>query len=504
MVVKPSPASAVPTSFPRTPRVQWLILLAFALQACSGSHQLSHYASEKGSGIFTRDAELARKIDELLPDTLFPPSNIALVIGSLRDGQVIYERNADMLFTPASNQKLFTSAAALTILGPLSRLETRVAVDSLKQTIYLEGGGDPILTTSDLEDLATTVVLHLPFRENWKVVGDPSRFDSVYWGRGWMWDDASDPSGMGVSALTVNSNTIDLHIEAGDSVGAAPRVFTVPTTDFVRILNRATVVDSVVHPLEVMRHLQHPSNQISVQGEIARRAHRTETVAVWEPDFYAANLFAGALQKMGVHVSEITLDTVPRNVQETAVVSHRLDSVITFMNKVSDNLSAECILKTLGAAESGAQGTWNDGTHAVRMFLQSIQLDTAGLVIADGSGLSRYNLTTSRAIFRLLKAMHEKPTLWPVFAASLPIAGKDGTLEDRMMGTIAESRVHAKTGSMSGVSSLSGFVETRDSQLLGFSMMMENFAGPTRAFRAVQDSIASFLVSYHAPLAPMP
>ncbi len=469
------------------------LVISMFLAGCTATRSLTPYVSEKGGKILTKNVEFARRLDEIVPDSLFPPSNFSLLVGTLDDRSILYERNADMLFTPASNQKLFTSATALALLGPAYRFETFAALDTLRGTIYLHGGGDPILSLADLDGLADTVALYVGGARTWNVVGDASRFDSLYWGEGWMWDDAVDPSGMGVSALTVNANTIDVHIMAGDSIGSPTLTSTAPSTSYVRILNRSIVVDSVVHPLHVSRPLQHPSNTILISGEVRRGAHRTETVAVWEPERFATTLFAEELALKGVHTGDILIDTVPASAFPVARVGHTLDTILTYMNKVSDNLSAECLLKTLGMPASGTDGNWDDGTRAVRRYLQEQGVDTTKIVIVDGSGLSRYDLTNTRTIVTLLGAAYHTPALWPILYHSLPIAGRDGTLESRMRGTRAQDRVHAKTGTVSGVSTLSGVIDRNGTSPLAFSLMMEHFPTSSRPYRAVQDSIVCLI-----------
>ena len=133
----------------------------------------------------------------------------------LADSAVLLQRNPDLLFTPASNQKLFTSAAALALLGPAYRITTAAAADPSRRRIYLKGGGDPLLISDDLDSLASQLARQLPRGGAWTLVGDVSRFDSVYWGPGWMWDDASDPDGMGITPLTVNRNTVEVLLRAG-------------------------------------------------------------------------------------------------------------------------------------------------------------------------------------------------------------------------------------------------------------------------------------------------
>ncbi len=471
-----------------------LAISLFVVSGCTTTRVLSTYESAKAPRILTRDVDFARQIDALLPDTLFPPSTIALVVGDLNDRSVLYEQNADLLLTPASNQKLFTSAAALSILGPSHRFVTSAGIDTSQRTIYLRGGGDPQLTGTDLDLLADTVALYVGTAGAWSVAGDASLFDSVYWGPGWMWDDAFDPDGMGVTALTVNANTIEVHVVAGDNLGSRARITESPSVSFLRVRNETVVVDSVVIPLRVTRPLLHPSNDIVVQGEIRRGGHRSESIAVWEPDRFASQLFAEALRSRGVHISDVRLDTMPRTAVPAGSIVRTLDTVLVYMNKESDNLSAECLLKTLGAVETGSPGTWMNGTSAVRGYLEGEGIDTTKISLVDGSGLSRYNLTTVRTVFLTLAAMYHHPQLWSYLVKSLSIAGRDGTLERRMIGTAAENVVYAKTGTVSSVSSLSGVIETKGKNSLAFSMMMENFQASARSYRAVQDSIVTCIV----------
>ncbi len=441
-------------------------------------------------------ASLAGRIDSLFADSLFPPSAVSIKVMSLQDDTVLYERDPRLLCNPASNQKLFTSAAALCMLGPYYRFNTIAAVDPAARRIYLKGDGDPLLTGFDLDSLALVVRKALPGSGPWTVVGDASRFDTLYWGKGWMWDDASDPDGMGVSALTVNANTVEVHVRAGTRTGVPPAITLIPPTGFVRVENRAIVSDSVRRELTISRPLQHPANTIIVAGDIAAGDHSSASVSVFEPDRYTLALFRESLERAGVRCAAAVLDTMPRRMRPAAVVSRRLDSVILFMNKVSDNLSAECLLKTMGAVATGGPGTWDAGTQAVRSFLASAGIDTARIAVVDGSGLSRYNLTNAETILHLLGVMAARPALFGVYSNSLPLAGDDGTLARRMRGTPAERRLRAKTGTLSGVTSLSGYVPGADGELLGFSMIMENFAGPTRPYRAIQDSIGVLLSTW--------
>jgi serine-type D-Ala-D-Ala carboxypeptidase/endopeptidase (penicillin-binding protein 4) len=177
------------------------------------------------------------------------------------------------------------------------------------------------------------------------------------------------------------------------------------------------------------------------------------------------------------------------------------------MNKVSDNLSAELILKTLGTTVPGAPGSSQGGVFAANRFLSTLGIDTSRINITDGSGLSYHDLLTAEMICQLLEGMSRQADLFPLFRQSLPIAGVDGTLRNRMKRTPAEGNLRAKTGTISGVSSLSGYVKTLDGETLAFSMTMQNFIYPTRLYQRAQDRIGALLAGFSRlgkPLKPLP
>jgi D-alanyl-D-alanine carboxypeptidase/D-alanyl-D-alanine-endopeptidase (penicillin-binding protein 4) len=244
----------------------------------------------------------------------------------------------------------------------------------------------------------------------------------------------------------------------------------------------------------VSRKWRDRTNIITVKGQMLRRdVTPKRTLSVWQPERYAATLFAERLRAAGIEVDSVLTDTVRSISTEIFRFSHRLDSIITNVNKVSDNLSAETVLKTLGAEKRGIPGSAPSGLSVVKEFLSNSGIDTTTVTLADGSGLSRYNLTSPHAVVQLLEAVYRNGTHFQTFFNSLPIAGVDGTIGHRMLGSRAEGNLRAKTGSMNGVITLSGYVRTADNELLAFSMMMQNFIGSSRRYMEVQDRIAILL-----------
>jgi D-alanyl-D-alanine carboxypeptidase/D-alanyl-D-alanine-endopeptidase (penicillin-binding protein 4) len=214
---------------------------------------------------------------------------------------------------------------------------------------------------------------------------------------------------------------------------------------------------------------------------------------IWQPERYLLTLLAERLQSRGLKVKEIQIDTVPASAEPLTHFSHSLDSAVTFLNKESDNMTAENILKTLSAERNGQPGNATAGTSLEMRYLASLGIDTTRTSMADGSGLSRYNLTSPNIIIRLLTDMYNRKETFETFYNSLPVAGVDGTIASRMKGTLAQGNLRAKTGTLSGVTSLSGYVRTADGELLAFSILMNNFASGSRPYRQVQDRIGVIL-----------
>lgn len=439
---------------------------------------------------------LKDRLDPLIADSLFPPANIGVKIVSLTKNRELYSLNEHMLFNPASNQKLFTSAAGLSILGKDALFPTTVTADTLTGRIIITGGGDPILSTADLDSIARMCAASLPAGRSWDVSVNVRFFDSLYWGAGWTWDEEPEAYGMFLSPLILNNNTVTVSVAPAIVPGTPPIVTVDPPTAYTPITNTAiTVMDSVTDPVRVTRNWMQRSNTITVTGTMRMNSRtRKDVLSVWKPELYAGTVFSELLRKSGVTTTgRVFLDSTVTALPPLFVFEHRIDTVLTFMNKVSDNLAAETMLKSIGARKTGKPGSAHDGIHFVNEFLATAGIDTNAIAIGDGSGLSRYDLTSPAAVIGLLKHMYADTVNFPVYYHTLPIAGVDGTIGRRMQGTLAAGNLRAKTGTLSGVTALSGYVKTLDGEWLAFSILMQHYPGSSRDYRAVQDAIGALL-----------
>ena len=474
-----------------------ILLVSLILVACAPPYV--------GREQLPEEFPIDRQIGRLLDDTLFVSTQVAVKVVSVDNGDVLYDRNSALLFHPTSNMKLFTSAAALALLEEDYTFKTVLMADGIVQdtvligNIYLKGYGDPLLNSLDLATVAVQLASGGIKIVNGDIVGDVSYFDDLYWGKGWMWDDEPETTEMFITPLSVNHNTITVFVAPGERSNSPVTVRLQPETHYVEILNEGrTVTDTVAQKLKVTRFWRERSNIVHVTGEMLRWTSKKEYgLSVWKPELYTLVLLMEEMERQGIRVlGNVGIGETPDSAVPFLQIERPIDSVIVYLNKESDNLSAENILKTLGAEYRGVPGTAENGIYVVREFLASLGIDTTRFHVADGSGVSRYNFMSAETIIQLLLAMTWDQALFERFYTSLPIAGVDGTLEDRMNGSAAEGNAHAKTGTLNGVSNLSGYVTTRDGELLAFSILMQNFLGETRPYRDVQDRIVAILANY--------
>ena len=463
---------------------------------------LSNIPALSQSGI--KDVESS--INKIIDDPFFERSTIAIDIFDLTDGISLFQHNNKMLLHPASNMKILTSITGLINLGEYYTFRTDlfhtgvIANDTLYGDIFVVGGFDPDFTTSDLDSLVRIVKsLGIKFITG-GVYGDDSKKDSIYWGEGWMWDDDPAPSAPYLSSLNINDNSIEVSVE-GTEVDSPANVILIPETDFVSVENNSKTV-SAVQPNRFIidRDWIGRKNKIIIEGEVRNAAvidstEHTEKVSLLFPEQYFINLFKEHLAKEGITIKrQPELKRLTENSVYLNSIFRSIDTVIVDLNKESDNLNAEMIIYAIAYKDSGAPAYAKDGLAAIYRLIDSLGLDSEDYHIADGSGVSHYNLITAELLVEVLKYIYyKKENLFDSFYNSLSVAGIDGTLERRMWNTSAEDNVHAKTGTLKGVSSLSGYVTAKNGNLIAFSVLIQNFVDSYSVARRFQDKICVLL-----------
>ncbi len=470
-------------------------------------------------------------------------------------GKTLYSQNADKLFTPASNTKLVTTAAALALIGPDYKFRTTVETTGtldrygrLNGDLVLVGHGDPNLSGRELpydlntqrnddpiqalEALADALVQKGVKFIDGDIVADDSYFAFERYGEGWSQDDLVWADGAPVSALTINDNVVFVNILPADRPGEKAFVSVKPFADYYRLDNRI-----ITTPAGTGRKFfvnREPGSMVlTLWGNMPLDdAGANEALAIEDPAEFAAGLFRQLLEKRGIviyghqrtrHTELATLSTFsvtaiaplrggrvndrvtekdddgqPRPLKTDQPImlasyeSKPLLQDIRVINKVSQNLHAEILLRLLGR-ERGNAGTVEGGLEVLRGFLTKAGVSSDEYVFYDGSGLSRQNLATPHAIVQLLRYCSTQP--WGAdYKATFPVAGVDGSLTERFTSPRLRNRVMAKTGALGGVKALSGYATTDAGQVVAFSILSNNFNLPAKRVTDAIDQLVQAIV----------
>lgn len=459
--------------------------------------------------------ELREQLDDLFGDQSFNNAIWGVMVKSLRTGEVIYRRNADKLFTPASNMKLFTSAAAFLLLGSNYKYQTSFIANgeflrgTLKGDLIIHGTGDPTLSNkfysnpkNVFENWADTLKAKGIYEITGDIYGDDSAFDNYGYGKGWSLDYESSWFASPSSALSFNENIIKLIIEPGE-INFPAKITIEPDTKFVTISSNVITADeSAESNVKVSR--VRGSNLIKVNGRIAKGTKEiVEYVSISNPTHYFLTNLREVLEKSGIVIRGkiLRLEDANKNINQNNLVpifthsSVPLRLIIREMNKNSNNFYAEQLLKTIGLEENDF-GSVDNGVKACKVLFNDMGINSESMIMADGSGLSRLNLVTPRQIINLLTFMLKNED-FEKFYESLPIAGIDGTMAERMKRTVAQNNVHAKPGYNEFVSSLSGYLRTTSGEPIVFSMIVNNFLTPPALANYIHDNVCQRIINFN-------
>ncbi|WP_407942085.1 D-alanyl-D-alanine carboxypeptidase/D-alanyl-D-alanine endopeptidase [Nocardiopsis codii] len=465
-----------------------------------------------------RVADLRDDIDAILEDPALEGAVSGVVVVDPATGEELYSRDGGEQLLPASNMKLFTAAAALEVLGADHAFGTEVAAEDAPgrrgevQDLYLVGRGDPTLSAEDLDAMAAEVAASGVRTVKGDLYADDTWFDSERLVDDWWPEDEPYAYSAQISALTVahgeRFDTGVTEVAVTPAAEGEPAVVDLGAAEGYADLDNQAVTGAPGSANSLVIDRPVGTNTITVTGSLPADAARVTALrTVDEPAALAGHLFEEALENNGVTVKgDVGLGGVPADWEAPEVLADHtsagLSEILVPFMKFSNNAHGEMLVKSIGQETSGA-GTWDAGLAGVEDALSGLGVDTSNLVLNDGSGLSRGSLVTADTVVDLLGrtggASWEEP-----WSASLPVAGESdpfvgGTLANRMRGTAAEGVVEAKTGTMSGVSALSGYVPGPNGELV-FSIVNNGHSGP--APLAVQDAIAVRLAEYTGHQAP--
>lgn len=431
-------------------------------------------------------ASLHSAIDDALKTPALRGAHIGLVARDTVRGTVLYARNRDDEFIPASNFKLLVGSAALEELGTNFVFTTSVLADvppqngTIDGNIYLRGGGDALLSAADLDAAAAQIAAAGVSRITGSLITDVAHDDRQRWGFGWSWDDLPYAYAPVVSALELEDGVVHVTVSPGSKIGEPAVLQINPQSVAYRIVNRVVTGSARSEDrVDIVRPWDAPTT-VEIVGQYPLGAPASDDIApsVPDPESYAGDVFSHALTAHGVLVAGDVHDgTLPGGAR--TIWSHVSDTMPKLLADCwlpSDNLVAELLLKELGVSAGGEPGSDAAGRRVEERYLQSIGIDAHTLTIADGSGLSSYDRVTPDDLVVILQHDWNAPYRDAVIDA-LPLAGVRGTLREQFVGTAAENTVFAKTGSMNHVRTISGYVQTKTHGPVTFSFLINGWMG---------------------------
>lgn len=505
------------------------------------SAQLESLATEKYAiqDVKTREKPKSSSADgftlranDILKSAAINKGQWGILIVDTATGETLYEKNADSFFVPASNMKLFTTALALDKLGPDFRFRTTIETNGklengiLTGDLILVGRGDPNLSNRKfpydtkeefegppervLSELADQLVDRGVKQVSGDVVGDDSYFPRERYPDGWEIDDMVWEYGAAVSAIVLNDNTITLTVVPGNKSGeAVSTTVDLPTAEF-SIKNEVTTIGA--KEKGELRLTREPgASTVVVSGTIAAAsAPRKLVLAVQEPAQNAANTLARLLSDRGIIVAgRVRANHEPDLAESSRAVlaehlSLRLGDTVKLVNKISQNLHTEVLLRT-AARQDGRWATPEDLQKFAEPFYEKAGIASGDVIQTDGSGLSRHDMVTPRAVVTLLQYAQKQPWFNPYYL-SLPVAGIDGTLTEQMKTAGMTGKIHAKTGSVSHVRALSGYADTTNGRRLIFSFLSNNNGASGHDIHEAIDGLCLAMVEEFntAPVASQP
>jgi D-alanyl-D-alanine carboxypeptidase/D-alanyl-D-alanine-endopeptidase (penicillin-binding protein 4) len=445
----------------------------------------------------------ANELEYLTRNQYFKTCQIGVDVFNITKKKIVFRHNEKLLFRPASNMKILTTATALRFLGPEYKFKTELKYNGnitngvLNGDIYFIGGFDPDFTSADLD----TMILQLREIGVKRITGnlyaDVSNMDSLFWGNGWMWDDDPSSDFPYMTPLIINDICVNVAISPS-KIGEKANVTFIPNSNYFKYTNNIITVDNDTTELKISRDWINRSDSLILEGGVFVNS-KPDTTKI---NFKNSTKYFLTLAKETLAKNNITLEgrcqikITPENVKTITTKERTYKEVIVNLNKTSDNLSAEMSLRALAFERHGKYASAKEGIKEIDSLIVEVGLNPETYRLVDGSGVSHYNLVSVELLNETLIYMHDyHPELFEVLYNSFPIAGVDGSLKYRMRTGSAHNNVHAKTGTLSGVSSLSGYVTAKNGDLISFSINTQNFVGSAEQARSFQDKICEILAN---------
>ena len=441
--------------------------------------------------------ELGAQVDAIANRPEFSRSRWGILIQPLSSTATLYSRDSQKYFIPASNVKLLTTAAALQKLGADFRIKTSV-YSGENGDLYIAGRGDPSITETQLKSLAQQLKQRGISGVN-RLIGDDSYFQGNAVNPNWEWEDAQAGYGAPINSLIFNQNAIELLLSP-QAIGQPLKVtFAEPklTNQWQIQNNSVTVAQNESEFIAVGRDFDRSAIRVSGQLKVGA-ASESAYVAVVNPANNFVQQFQQVLAAEGIPVKQTLVASTSSNFNRelAAVESPALAELVKETNRESNNLYAEVLLRLLGKVTAQMpvpqEDTSQIGLKELTTALTQLGVNPNSYKLADGSGLSRHNLISPEALVQTLRLMANSPAA-SIYRASLPVAGESGTLKNRINTTPNRVILQAKTGTLSGVSALSGYIEVPNYEPLVFSIIVNQSDLSAAKVRSATDEIVLLL-----------
>ena len=467
----------------------------FVFLVCSLILSGSTFA-QKGEG------KIAAALDSLTTLPFFDSSIVAVDIYNLTAHQPVFAKNNKFPLRSASNMKILTSASALHFLGPELKIVTKIFTDGnikkgiLQGNIFIKGGGDPLFELSDLDSLVAQIKSAGIHTISGRIYSDVSLFDTARWSKGWMWDDDPYTDQPYITPLSINRNAVSIEVRF-DSDANSFDVAINPESKFFAVVNQITVDSSTSTNLSYTHECAGSKEKIFIKGvwNPADTLSR-ESISILSPEEFFVFAFKEKCKDAGIHIRSKSEKRKSVSLICLAQRGHSVTAIVEVMNKTSNNLCAELLSRNLCAAGIVKGITGEDGLRYVDSLIYLTGFNPKNYRIADGSGVSHYNIVTAELLNGVLKYFYNnEPQNYPLLKNSFPQAGIDGTLKNRMTSGKAHKRIFAKTGTISGVSALSGYASGLSGSEYSFSILMQINPTDINRARRIQDTICEILAS---------
>ena len=441
--------------------------------------------------------EFPKAIERAFSNRLLNKVQFGFIVTSLTSHEVLVEHDADTLLNPASNVKLVTTLAALSILKPDYRFKTEYYIDG-DGDLIVKGYGDPSITNERLMHVARALELRGIKEIKGDIILDTTYFEDEGQAKGWSQERHNPKSYTApIGALSLNSNTVNISIRS-ESPGVPASFELDPPSDYFKIKGQILTSERKNRPFVGIED-DGKTMEVKISGQVSQRVDYAEfRRKIFNPTYYFGNSLVYFLKQEGIHCESSQIRTGKLSPRAKLVWTDRSESlwqVASDTNKYSSNFMAEMLVKAIGA-QTSVPARFETGLHSIRQFLENeVGLKKGSYRVENGSGLNDYNRFSARQMAQLLDYAYKNFEVASEFVSSLAVAGSQGTISKRMKNMPAERKLRAKTGTLTGVSSLSGYVVTKDNDVLAFSMIVQGRGCLPYKARQLEDSIGNALAS---------